>query len=222
MKLEEKNLSRKLRENGYSLNEICKETGFTKSSVSLWVRDIELTSEQKQRLSQKGLKREDIESRRLNRLVKENARRMAIVNAAEKDILKLSRNDLFIIGTTLYWAEGRKGLKGVVSFSNSDPRAIKLMMRFFREICNVPEEKFRGHIHIHSHLHVKNAENYWSNIAKIPLKQFYKTYEKPSKASLGKKDTLPYGTFDIYVCSTELLLKIRGWTNGICKNFNIE
>jgi len=221
MKLEEKLLSRKLRKDGYSLNEIRLKTGFTKSSISLWVRDIELTADQKQRLSLKGLKKEDIERRRQNRLAKEKTRKILIIKTAEKDIVRLSKKDLFIIGTTLYWAEGRKGIKGVVSFSNSDPRAIKLMMRFFREICKVPEEKFRGHIHIHSHLYAKNAEKYWSNIAKINLKQFYKTYQKPSKASLGKKDTLPYGTFDIYVCNTELLLKINGWTNGICKKMKI-
>ena len=94
-------------------------------------------------------------------------------------------------------------------------------MRFFREICNVPDDKFRGHIHIHSHLAAKNAEIYWSNISQIPQTQFFKTYKKTSRASLGKKDTLPYGTFDIYVCSTELFLKIKGWINGICKNLNI-
>jgi hypothetical protein len=222
MKLEEKLLSRKLRKEGYSLNEIRAKTGFTKSSISLWVRDIELTIKQKQRLSLKGLREEDIEKRRLSRLAKENARRMAIVNTAEKDIKNLSKSDLFVIGTTFYWAEGRKGLRGIVTFSNSDPRAIKLMMRFFREICNVPEKKFRGHIHIYSHLSTRKAETYWSDISQIPLGQFYKTYQKPSKASLGKKDTLPYGTFDINVCSTELLLRIRGWTSGICKKLKIE
>jgi transcriptional regulator with XRE-family HTH domain len=222
MKIEEKLLSRKLRQKGYSLNEICDKTGFTKSSVSLWVRNIELTTEQKQRLSKKGLKKEDVEKRRLTRLAKENARREIIVNQAEKEINGLSQKDLFIIGIILYWAEGRKAARGAVTFSNSDPRAIKTMMRFFREICGVPNDKFRAHIHIHQHLDVKAAETYWSDITQIPLTQFFKTYRKPNKSSLGKKDTLPHGTFDIYVCSTELFLKIKGWINGICKNLNIS
>lgn len=222
MKLEEKTLSRKLREEGYSLNEIRKKTGFNKSSISLWTRDIRLTERQKQRLSKKGLRKEDIEKRRITRLAKENARRTAIINKAEKETDNLSRKNLFIIGTILYWAEGRKAGRGVVTFSNSDPRTIKIMMRFFQEVCKVPKEKFRGHIHVHSHINAKKAEMYWSNISQIPLTQFYKTYKKPSKASLGKKDSLPYGTFDIYVCNTELFLKIKGWINGICKKMNIK
>ena len=172
---------------------------------------------QKQKLSLKGLKKEDIEKRRVARLAKENARRMVIVNKAEKDINKLSQKDLFIIGITLYWAEGRKAARGSVTFSNSDPRAIKTMMRFFREICDVPNDKFRAQIHIHQHLDAKAAEAYWSNISRIPLTQFFKTYRKPNKSSLNKKDSLPYGTFDIYVCNTGLFLKIKGWINGICK-----
>jgi hypothetical protein len=115
----------------------------------------------------------------------------------------------------LYWAEGRKRGKRIVSFSNSDPEIIKIMMKFFREICSVDEEKFRGHIHIHSHLNVKDSERYWSNISQIPLSQFYKTYSKPSKSSQGKMDGLPYGTFDIHVCDSVLFLTVKGWIEKI-------
>lgn len=221
MKLKEKNLSRKLRKKGYSIREICKKTSFAKGSVSVWVRDIDLTEKQKQVLSEKGTKKEIIEKRRTTRLIKENARRQIIVDKAEKNIENLSKKDLFIIGIVLYWAEGRKAKGGIVSFSNSDPRAIKLMMRFFKEICNVPKEKFRGHIHIHPHLDYKKAEKYWSNVSKMPLLQLYKTYRIPNKSSQNKKDTLPYGTFDIYICNTELFLKIKGWINGVCKSLKI-
>ncbi len=88
-------------------------------------------------------------------------------------------------------------------------------MKFFKRVCKVPKEKFRAHIHIHPHLDIKKAENYWSSISGIPLKQFYKTYSKPNKSSQSKKNSLPFGTFDIYVHSTELFLKIKGWIEGI-------
>jgi hypothetical protein len=221
MRLQEKILSRKLRKKGHSIREICKKTGFAKGSVSVWVRDIALTTEQKQILSEKGTKKEVIEKRRITRITKENVRRQFIVDQAETNIKSLSKKDLFIIGITLYWAEGRKAGRGIVSFSNSDPRAIKLMMRFFKEICKVPKEKFRGHIHIHPHLDYKKAEKYWSDISNIPLPQLYKTYRIPNKSSQNKKDTLPYGTFDIYICNTELFLKIKGWINGVCKSLKV-
>ncbi len=221
MKLEEKKLAIKLRRLGYSINEICKKAGLAKSSVSLWVRDIELTSEQKQKLSEKGIKKEVIEKRRITRLTRENARRQIIIDKAEKEINNLSKKDLFLIGITLYWAEGGKTKRGLVRLSNGDPKIIQVAMRFFREICQVSEKKFRGYIHIHPHLNKRKAENYWSSVSGIPLIQFYKTYLKPNRASQSKKDSLPFGTFDIYICNTELFLRIQGWIMGIYKTLKI-
>ena len=90
-------------------------------------------------------------------------------------------------------------------------------MCFFRKVCKVREEKFRAHIHTHSHLNINKALKYWSGITNLPLTQFYKTYAKPSIASKNKKDSLPYGTVDIIICDTNLFLKIAGWTNKIKK-----
>ena len=215
MKPKEKNLALNLRKQGWSMNEIKDKLRVSKSSISLWVRNIKLTDDQKRALSQKGLTKESIERRRATRLSRENARRQIIVDAAREEIDTLSELELKLIGVALYWAEGGKTNRGSVQLSNGDPRIIRLMMKFFKKICKVPKEKFRAHIHIHPHLNIKKAENYWSSISSIPLNQFYKTYSKPNKASQNKKDSLPFGTFDIYVHSTELFLKIKGWTEGI-------
>ncbi|KKP42422.1 MAG: hypothetical protein UR31_C0015G0022 [Parcubacteria group bacterium GW2011_GWA2_33_14] len=218
MKPKEKNLALNLRKQGWSMNEIKDKLRVSKSSISLWVRNIKLTDDQKRALSQKGLTKESIERRRATRLSRENARRQIIVDAAREEIDTLSELELKLIGVALYWAEGGKTNRGSVQLSNGDPRIIRLMMKFFKKICKVPKEKFRAHIHIHPHLNIKKAENYWSSISGIPLNQFYKTYSKPNKASQNKKDSLPFGTFDIYVHSTELFLKIKGWIEGIYKN----
>ena len=218
MKLEEKNLAINLRKRGWSMNEIKNKLGVSKSSISLWVRNIQLTDDQKKELSQKGLTKESIEKRRTTRLSRENSRRQIIVDTAEKEINSLSEQELKLIGIALYWAEGAKTRRGSVQLSNGDPRIIRLMMRFFKKICKVPNEKFRAHIHIHPHLDIRKAEEYWSSISTIPLNQFYKTYSKPNKASQNKKDSLPFGTFDIYVHNTELFLKIKGWIEGVYKN----
>ena len=122
------------------------------------------------------------------------------------------------MGVMLYWAEGGKTQKAV-RFSNGDPEMIKIMMVFFRDICGVPEEKFRGHIHIHPHLDHIEAEKYWSLVSEIPLSQIYKTYRIPNKSSQNKKDTLPHGTFDIYVLNVELFYKIVGWAKGIFSSY---
>lgn len=217
MKSQERLWARQLRSEGLSINEIVQKTGFTKSSVSLWVRSIVLTGAQKKRLLGKGRQLEDIEKRRNTRLTNERLKRQVIIDAAKKQISSLSIRELWLIGIMLYWAEGGKTQRGLVRFSNGDPEMIKIMMKFFKIVCNIPEEKIKGHIHIHSHLNTRRAEQYWSSISGIPLNRFYKTYNKPNKASKYHKgkDSLPYGTFDTYICNTELFLKICGWSQAI-------
>ena len=218
MKLQEKKLAIILREQGLSMNEIREKIGVSKSSVSLWVRNIQLTDKQKKELSQKGLTKESIEKRRKTRLTRENVRRQIIIDSARKEIKAISEQHLKLIGIALYWAEGGKASRNTVCLSNGDPKVIQLMMKFFKKICKVPKKKFRAHIHIHPHLSIKRAEEYWSKISGIPLTQFYKTYSKPNKSSQSKKDSLPFGTFDIYIHNTELFLKISGWIEGVHKN----
>ncbi len=215
MKVKEKEQARFLRKQGFSINQISTRLMVAKSSVSVWVRDINLSSEQLHNLAVRGQTREVVERRRQTRITRESTRRQIIIDRARSDISRLSKRDLFILGIALYWGEGSKTNRGSVQMVNTDPRLIKISMKFFRDICNVAEERFRGHVHLHPHLDVKQAEEYWSLHSGIPLQQFFKTSMQQSRSSKHKRDSLPYGTFSIYVCDTELFLKIKGWTEGI-------
>lgn len=197
------------------MGQIIEETGYSKASVSLWTRDILLTEIQRKGISKRGRSMESIERRRASRLKNEESKRRLIMEEASREIRFISRGNLKVIGTMLYWAEGRKRGSRIVTFSNSDPLMIRTMMKFFREICRVNEKKFRGSIHIHTNGKTTKAEKYWSNISGIPLNQFYKTYTLNSVAGKGKMRSLPHGTFDIYVCDSKLFLTIMGWIEKI-------
>lgn len=214
MKVIEREKARALRKHGKSMNEIIEETGFSKASVSVWTRDIVLTPAQRNKISKRGRSVESIEKRRINRLTNEQGKRQAIIDLAKKDFNHISLEQLKLVGTILYLGEGGK-TKRMVRLANSDPEIIKIMIRFFREICNVPENKLTGYVHTFAHADIDKTENYWSKITGIPRNQFYKTYTKPSSASLQKRNTLPFGTFDIYVCDTKLFLTITGWIEKI-------
>lgn len=214
-KLKEKSIG--LRQQGYSVKEIAEILKVARGSVSTWVRDVELTAQQKLRLKTKIHSPEVIEKRRKSRLHNEQDKKVVLINAAAREIGKIDRNMLTMIGLGLYWGEGAKTMKGMARLSNSDPTIIKMGMRFFREICKVSEEKFRGHIHIHSEDAIEDAEKYWSQVTGVPRSQFYKTYSVKSKSSKDLRQTLQYGTLDIGVCDTKLLLKILGWIEGLKK-----
>jgi hypothetical protein len=217
MKYTERMQAQSLRRGGLSIGEIAQRLSVAKSSVSLWVRDVPLTLTQRTRLSRNGYSVDLIERRREKRLSNLTATRETIIQRAAQDIKTLSPKALLLVGAALYWGEGGKTVRGGVRLSNSDPTVIAVMMRFFREVCKVPEEKFRGHVHTFSHLNVEAAEKYWAKISSVPRKRFYKTYSKPSIASKGKKDNLPFGTFQIYVHNTKLFFKIMGWIEGLKK-----
>ena len=217
MKQEEREHARLLRKKGMSLNEIVHELGVSKASVSLWVRDIELSSQQKKKLSTHGRSVESVEKRRINRIQGTLKRHREVIDAAKEKIPTLSKQELLLVGTALYWGEGGKTNTGMARISNSDPEVIRFMMRFFQEIFGVPSKKFRGHVHTFSHLNAEKAERYWSRVSGIPRGQFYKTYSKPSIASKGKSDSLPYGTFQIYVCDTTIFLTIKGWIEKLAE-----
>jgi transcriptional regulator with XRE-family HTH domain len=217
MKNKEKEDARQLREEGCSIKEISRKVGVSKSSVSIWTRNIVLSEEQQRGLSERGRSKKSIEKRRMSRLKNEADKRQKIIDKAKKRIEKISKHELLLIGSALYWAEGGKTQRGIVRFSNGDPRMIRLMMNFFEKIWQVPIEKMRGYIHIHPHLDEKRAERYWAKVSGIPLSRFYKTYKKQNKASKGLRDSLPFGTFDIYIFDTKLFLSIQGWMEKIFK-----
>jgi hypothetical protein len=220
MKLDLKIQARKLRKNGCSITTISNNLKVSKSTASLWVRDIIITSNQIALLSSNRFSRIAIEKRRKTRLENETNKRNLLIELSRQEPKFISKRELWLIGTMLYWAEGGKTQRGLVRFSNGDPEMIKIMLKFFKTICKVPENKFRAYIHIHPHLNSQLAEEYWSNVTGIPLNHFYKTYKKVNISSKNTRNSLPNGTLDIYICDTKLFLRISGWVKGIFDSTN--
>lgn len=217
MKYKEKLMAIKLRKAGTSYGNIRRIVKVSKASLSLWLRDIEISPENRQRIligREKsryfaGLARKDDRVQRTKK----------IVDLAEREFENLIKSELFLSGLLLYWAEGDKKQERV-KFANSDKDMIKLMMMWFREVCHVPESKFRIALHIHN-LHIsKDSKRYWSKITGVSQKQFNKVYIK--KTTLKHRRVPLYeGTCSIIVCSKELFRRIVGWKRGLLVHFKI-
>lgn len=217
MKVEEKKRAIQMRKQGIAMGEIAQRLGVAKSSVSYWVRDVQLTSVQRKKLKKQSHSRIAVERRRSARLKNTDKRRNAIRKQAYIDAEQLVADPLWCVGVALYWGEGGK-TQQTARISNSDPEVIRLMMLFFRKTCALPEEKFRGHVHTFEHCDEKSLEAYWSKVSDIPLKYFYKTYKKQSSASKKKRDTLPYGTFQIYVHDSDFFFRLMAWIQYLKRN----
>ena len=220
MKLTEKTEAVRLRKLGRSYKEIRKKLSISKGTLSLWLRDIGLTEKQKERLYVELRQKNAYRLAKFNQ-TKKKERSKLIIAQAEKESVVLFRNPLFLSGLMLYWAEGDKSEdREAVKFSNSDPLIIKLMMRWFREICNIPEKKFRIALHIHELFCRKDVEKYWSKLTDIPFTQFHKTQIKPTSLRF-RRNRLYNGTCAIVINSKDLFRKIKGWKIGAIAKFDI-
>lgn len=218
-KLELKLKARELREKGLSIKEIQRRLKVSRSSVSLWVRGIQLTKKQLERLylnKKTGrLKGSIIAAAHKIKAREELTKKL--IKGGEREISNISKRDRFIIGVALYFAEGNKGDKSVV-FSNSDPWAIKFMVDWLREICKVPDEKFRCNIYIHDNLDEGKAKKFWSKLTEIPLSQFRKSYIVSNNPRRLRKIKHSCGVARITVSDVNLHRKIMGWISGVFKN----
>lgn len=202
------------RKQGYSYNMISQKLGLAKSTLSNWLKDVpfEPNNEVIKRIGQGKLKSAQFKNKqRINNILE-------MKRIAKKELGKLTKRDLWLLGIGLYLGEGAK-LYESIRIINSDPDIIKISLRWFREICALKNENFRPAIHLYPDSDLERTLIYWSKITKIPKKQFGKTQiDQRKDKSLKKKRKLPYGTLHLYVKSCgkkefgrSLHRRIMGW-----------
>lgn len=223
LRLEDKRKAIELRVQGKTYRQIGSIIpNLSKSTLSGWLRNVKLTKEQEKKL------KSNIEKITYNARVKaawtkkreKQEMTKKILEEAKKELPSRLKNPLFLIGLSLYWAEGNKASENI-QFANSDSRLIKIMMRWFREICKIPEEKIRVHIYIHKVYQNENCEKFWSKVTSVPIQRFGKTTYKPTLHKI-KKNLEYKGVCRIDISNVNLFRRIMGWQQGISEIFNKE
>lgn len=209
-KIKEK--ARALRAQGMSYKEILSTIPVSKSTISLWCRDVPLTLLQKKRLWQKrDLQMSGI---RAIQTMFWNRRCEAFSEGVARCV-SVDAKSRYIAGLMLYWAEGSKGPKPA-TIANSDPRVIRFMVQWFTEFFEVPPEHLTISLHLHSGQNENKMKLYWSRLTGIPLRNFRKSFIKP-EGSGYRKNILYNGTVKLTVFrpgSSYILFKILGGING--------
>jgi len=214
-KIVQKKLVRKLRKEGSSYREILEQVKVSKSSLSLWCKDICLTNSQLMRLSTKRpIKNYGAEANHRNR----QAEIKRIRTLAKKEIGNISNQEFKLMGIALYWAEGSKTKNAEVS--NSDPKIIKFMVKWFEKFCSVKPIKLKAQLHVHSGQDEVRMKKYWSVLTGIPLNNFCKSYIKPEGTG-HRKNILYNGTIKIRFCSENLRHRILGWIEEASKKIDM-
>lgn len=223
----DKSIAIKLRLSGLSYSKISETLRVPKSTLSMWLRDLQLSDDANRKIKRRG-------SRGLEALLKRNKlqtklakdRRDKIKKLYTQEIRHLSKRELKILGAALYWSEGykrpvvfqnRELTSHPVALTNSDPMLVQMFLRFLREVCGVGNNKIKAHVRIYQHMNIAHTVKYWQRITQIPSQNFHKSYNGVSKSSqhLRPFQRLPNGTICVKVYDTNLFYKIMGWIEAL-------
>ena len=192
-----------------SMKAIAKEVGASLSSVSRWVRDVELTEEQQATLELQAFIGH-VRGRAVNSAVRRRAREIAQEEGRQ---LAQRREALHVAGCMLYWAEGAKD-RNQIRFTNSDPEMARFFVKFLHMYFNLQDEDIKVTCNLFAD-HIarqREIEQFWLDTLDLPPSSLCKStvnvYSKYSKKKRINK--LPYGTCRVVVSRTRIVQSIFG------------
>jgi len=208
--------ARDLRKQGLDYEEIVAELGVSKSSVSLWVRDLPrppgLSYEECRKRSAEGVRKYWAVQGPIR-----EAEREAISAAAAAQIGQLNHREILIAGAIAYWCEGAKNKPyrrdDRVTFLNSDPALIKFFLRFL-EAADIGREDLVYRIQIHESADAEAAQRFWPDVTQANPSQFRRPTLKRHNPRTVRKNTGGdyHGCLRIDVLrSSTLYRQIEGW-----------
>jgi transposase-like protein len=208
--------ARDLREQGLDYNQIAAELGVSKSSISLWVRDLPrppgLSYEECRERIAEGVRRYWVAERPIREAEREAARAVA---AAQ--IGGLNDREVLIAGAIAYWCEGMKNKPyrraDRVIFTNSDPALVRFYLRFL-EAAGIERDRLRCAVSIHESADVAAAQQFWQRVTGLEATQFRRPALKKHNPRTVRKNTgVDYhGCLRVEVLrGAGLYRKIEGW-----------
>jgi transcriptional regulator with XRE-family HTH domain len=212
--------ARELRDQGLDYEEIAAALGVSKSSVSLWVRDLPrpvgLSYEECRQRAAEGVRRYWAVERQVN-----EAKRTAARAAAEAEIGALTEREVIIAGAIAYWCEGTKNKPDRrtdrVVFINSDPDLIRFFLRFL-EVTGTSREDAIFRVYIHESASVAAAQRFWLEVTGASPDQFRTPVLKHHNPKTVRKNVGEnyHGCLRIDVRrSSGLYRSIEGWSAAI-------
>lgn len=212
---DQKDAARELRRQGKTYNQIVAELGCAKSSVSLWVRDIEVVRDVHPSWTPEARAKREVRKQERHR-DKIAARFERREDAAER-YGEFSLRELQIAGVIAYWCEGAKWKDWQTSvpqvqFINSDPALIRLFLRFM-ETAPVDHGTISYRLHIHERADEASIKRFWMRELGIGADDFRSTVWKRHNPKTVRKNVGDHyhGCLCVAVCkSRELYLYMDG------------
>ena len=210
-RVQDKQKAIELRKQGYSYTEIMNQVSVGKGTLSSWQRLLDLSDEQLLDLERRSKDKRD--KGRSKAVLVNRAKRFSRVELAEKEALQefesYKDDSRFIVGLSLYWAEGTKR-DGSVSFINSDPDMVVFMIEWVEKFLKIDRNSLKFRLFIHLPYKNENLESFWSEKIGIEKRYFQNTIYKPTMHNVKKRPNYK-GCFRFYYSKIHDLRKIIMW-----------
>lgn len=214
---------RQLRKEGKSYSEIRKIVKVSKSSLSLWLKDISLTTAQIKKI--KGNKERAIERFIETMKLKREKKLLNYYENQKKKWLPLSNRELYIAGLFLYWGEGNKASRHTISISNTDPGVLKFALLWMTKSLGIPIKSIKISLQLYSDMEKVEATKYWSGELGIEEMQFNKPYIKTSTRDTIDQKGFGHGTCNVIAQNTyikeNLLMAIKAISDSHARKLTI-
>ncbi len=190
------------------MKEIARELAVSTSTVSRWVRDVALTSEQQAALRAHG-RGDRVAAGRTNR---ERARGRRAAWQEEARARASDKPAIHMAGCMLFWAEGSRS-RNSVYFTNSDPAMVRFFLQFLvslgveRSAVRIDVNLFADHV-----ADQRRIERHWLETLGLPSTCLRRSTVNVYSRSSARKRTrrLPYGTCRLSLHSTRIVQHIYG------------
>lgn len=212
--VQEKEKAIALRKKGLSYKEILQKVPVAKSSLSLWLKDLPLTKDEKAVLKKRvdsNISKGRIRSAASSHKHK-SMREQGYVEEAHADFKRNQSDPLFYTGIALYWAEGSKR-SDMFLFMNSDEKMISIILLWLEKFTDYKRDELGYRLYLHEPFIRDNWEDWWAEKLDVKRSQFKKTIVKPSSLRVKKRPDYK-GCLRIEVPRSKKLLFItKVWIN---------
>lgn len=203
-KVELQEKARLMRAESRTLEDIATTLGVSKSSVSLWVRDVAF--EPRPRMSPAT-----------RRPHPQHLAKVAEIADCDDGGLKrigvLSSDAFLAAGVALYAGEGSK-TDGKVLFANTNAEMVQFFCVWLRRFFTIEESRIRVRVYLHEGLDLEETERFWSEVTGVPREQFRAPYRATPDPSI-RLTKHEHGCVYVYYCCSRTHREIMGLVRAL-------
>jgi hypothetical protein len=189
-KLEAQEKARRLRSEGRTLADIASILSVSKSSVSLWVRDMNIEVRRRTPVRRRPHAQHTAKLTKIEACDRMGLDRIGV----------LSDEAFLVAGVALYAGEGAKR-DGNLLFANTDAQMVRFFCAWLRRFFSVEEDRLRLRVYLHDGLDIDSAEGFWSRVTDVPRSQFRAPYRAKADATIRSNKHEHGCAYISYSCS---------------------